>query len=192
MCSAGRSRLMRAQQLLVVGERQPGVQPVDDVDLGQVGGARTHLANRLVDGHGVGAGHALLQARERAELAVGDADVGRVEVHVDVEVGAIAVQPLAHAIGERAERAEIALLQERARRRRTTVACRRRPWREPRREMRSSARLLPASRPAARISDSTKAGLGRSHVLGRTADLRQLQALRRAAPAGRRSRRRRR
>ena len=44
---------------------------------------------------------------ERAQPATGHADVGGIDVAVDVEVGRVAVQPLAHEVGQVAERQDI-------------------------------------------------------------------------------------
>ena len=83
---------------------------------------RARACDRLLDLHRVRARHALLELRERAEEAGGDADVGHLDAHVAVEVGAVAVPPLAHLVGERAERDDVGLLHERERRRRTRAA----------------------------------------------------------------------
>ena len=112
----GLMRFRPGQQLGVVVERQAAVQAVDDVDLGDriVGlDARAQLRPRLLVRHGVGAGIALLQARERAEHAAGDADVGRVDVQVAVEERAVAVQPLAHLVGQRADLHQIRVPEQR-------------------------------------------------------------------------------
>ncbi len=52
---------------------------------------------RLFQSHGVRAGVALL-APEGAQPAAGHADIGGVDVPVDVEVGDVAVHPLAHCV----------------------------------------------------------------------------------------------
>ena len=57
--------------------------------------------------HGVGAGRVFLAA-EGAEPAGGDADVGRIDVAVDVEVGLVAVHALAHVIGEPSDGEDVA------------------------------------------------------------------------------------
>ena len=110
---AGLDALQAREQLGVVVERQPGVQAVDDVDLGdRVAGvdARAQLRPRLLVRHRVGARVALLEARERAEHAARLADVGGVDVQVAVEVGAVAVQPLAHLVGQRADLEQVGVL----------------------------------------------------------------------------------
>ena len=79
------------------------MQPADDVKFGDrfapaLAGAMPHLFER----HGVGFGiaHALA---ERAQAATGHADIGGVDVPVDVEVGQVAVHPLAHQVGQVAD-----------------------------------------------------------------------------------------
>ena len=108
--------LQAREQLRVVVERQPRVQAVDDVDLGdRVGGgdARAQPPQRLLVRHRVGAGVAGLEARERAEHAARLAHVGGVDVHVAVEERAVAVQALAHLVGERADLQQVRVLVER-------------------------------------------------------------------------------
>ena len=81
-------------------KRQIGVQAADDVELGdgfRVAGGRG--LPRLIEGHGVARGIALFAA-EGAELAGRDAHVGGVDVAIDVEVGHVAVHPLAHMVGQ--------------------------------------------------------------------------------------------
>ena len=56
----------------------------------------------LVEGHRVAGGVALFAAKG-AELAGGDADVGGVDVAIDVEVGEVAVHPLADVVGQPAD-----------------------------------------------------------------------------------------
>ena len=51
-----------------------------------------------------------LEARERAEHAARLADVGGVDVHVAVEEGAVAVHPLAHLVGQRADLHQVRVL----------------------------------------------------------------------------------
>ncbi len=81
-------------------ERQIGVQAADDVEFGDgFGVAGGRGLPRLFEGHGVAGGVALFAA-EGAELAGRDAHVGGVDVAIDVEVGHVAVQPLAHVVGQ--------------------------------------------------------------------------------------------
>ena len=84
-------------------ERKIGVQAADNVKLGnrlRVAGSRGFPG--LVEGHGVAGGVALFAAKG-AELAGGDADVGGVDVAIDVEVGEVAVHPLADVVGQPAD-----------------------------------------------------------------------------------------
>ena len=83
------------------------MQAAHDVELGDrlapaLAGALPHLFER----HGVGLGiaHALA---EGAQAATGHADVGGVDVAVHVEIGDVAVKPLAHQVGQVAERQDI-------------------------------------------------------------------------------------
>src|SRR5215472_793693 len=77
-----------------------GVQTSDDVELGDgVGVAGSGGSEGLFERHGVGAGRILL-ASGGAEAAGGDTDIGRVDVTIDVKVGFVAVQALAHGIGQ--------------------------------------------------------------------------------------------
>src|SRR5580658_5304432 len=74
------------------------MEAADDVKLGDrfgIPGGRD--LKRLVERHGV-AGRVALLAPEGAQLAGGYAHVGRIDVAIDVEVGHVAVQALAHKI----------------------------------------------------------------------------------------------
>ena len=171
----GLDALEPAQELRVVVEGQPVVQAVDDVDLGdRLAGvdARLQLAPGLLELHGVGAGVALLEARERAEHAAGHADVGGVDVEVAVEVGAVAVQPLAHLVGQRARPrggwgAGTARRRRRgraARRPRTLSRISRNSWRRPslgRRRRRSVLRSVPPPAALERRSPAPRIERGR-------------------------------
>ena len=100
--------LEAAQQLQVVVPGQIGMQAVDDVHLRQrLIRPLAQLVPRLLQAHRVGAVVARLQPREGAEETARDADVGRLEADVVVEVGTAAVPPLALAVGEPADREEI-------------------------------------------------------------------------------------
>ena len=95
--------LEAAQHFAVPVQSQLRMQSADDVELGDgfapaLAGAMPHLFER----HGVGFGiaHALA---EGAQPATGHAHVGGVDVAVDVEVGHVAVQPLAHQVGQVAD-----------------------------------------------------------------------------------------
>ncbi len=93
-----RFRADRRDQVGVVTEREVGVQAADGVDLG---GARFHgladLVLHILHVTRVRADVVLL-AVELAELAREGADVGIVEVAVDVEVRGLAVQAAAHRV----------------------------------------------------------------------------------------------
>src|SRR5947199_178197 len=65
------------------------------------GDERAEASPGLVVRHGVGALVPGLQARERAEHAAGHADIGGVDVQVAIEVGAVAMQALAHLVRQR-------------------------------------------------------------------------------------------
>jgi hypothetical protein len=68
-----------------------------------------HLPQRALDRQRgcVGGGLALL--REGAEQARGHAHVGGLEVHVDVEIRAIAVPALAHQVGQPAQLGQVGM-----------------------------------------------------------------------------------
>ena len=90
------------------------MQAIDDVNLGEgLMGALSQLVPRLFERHRVRPVVAWLQARERAEQAAGDADVGRFEPDVEVVVGPRAVPLFALAIGEPAERQRVRTVEER-------------------------------------------------------------------------------
>ena len=100
--------LQAAQHLAVPVERQLRMQPADDVELGdRLAPALAGAVPDLFERHGVRLGIARLLA-ERAQPATRHADVGRIDVAVDVEVGDVAVQPLAHEVGQVAERQDVA------------------------------------------------------------------------------------
>src|SRR5687767_4070667 len=110
---AGTYLLESAQQVCVVAEWQLGIQPVDDVQLGErLIGALAQLVPCLFERHRVCLGHAGLQTRERTEETTRLADVGRLESQVVVEVGARAVTLLALAIGEPSNGEQIWRLEE--------------------------------------------------------------------------------
>ena len=110
----GTDPLEAAQQLRVVAERQVRIQPVDDVQLGErLIGAATQLVPRLLERHRVGRGVGRLQPRERAEQTARDADVGRLEPQVVVEVRARGVALLALAIRQRSDGEQIGRVEQR-------------------------------------------------------------------------------
>ena len=76
------------------------MQPADDVHLGAAVVDRFASAGQdLLVAHGVPLRVAQVGA-ERAERAAIDADVGRVQMRVDVVVGEVAVVALAHQVGQ--------------------------------------------------------------------------------------------
>ena len=83
------------------------MQAADDVKFGdRFAPALAGAMPDLVERHRVRLGIAHLLA-ERAQPATGDANVGRIDVAVDVEVRGVAVQPLAHDVGQVAERQDV-------------------------------------------------------------------------------------
>jgi hypothetical protein len=91
-------------QIEKVLQRQVGVQAADNVELGhRLGVAGGRCLPGLFQRHGV-AGRIALLAAEGAQPAVGHANVGGIDVAIDVEVGHIAVHPLAHMVGQPAHR----------------------------------------------------------------------------------------
>jgi len=76
-------------------KRQVGMQSADDVKLRDgLGVAGSRGLEGLVERHGVGTGRILLAA-ESAQAACGDADIGRIDMAVDVEVSFVAMHALA-------------------------------------------------------------------------------------------------
>ena len=99
----GKALLQAADQVEEVFERQVGMQAADDVELGDCFGvAGGRRLPGLFESHGV-AGRVALLAAKGAELAGRHADVGGVDVAIDVEVGHVAVHPLAHVVGQPAD-----------------------------------------------------------------------------------------
>ena len=89
-------------------ERQIGVQAADDVEFGDgFGVAGSRGLPRLIESHGVTGGVALFAA-EGAKLAGRHAHIGGVDVAIDVEVGHVAVHPLAHMVGQPAHGKHVA------------------------------------------------------------------------------------
>src|SRR5580704_16481519 len=87
------------------------MESADDVELGDgVLSIRAPAVARdlphLFERHGVGLG-ILGSLAESAEAATSDAHVGGIDVAVDVEIGDVAVEAFAHAIGEPADAEQI-------------------------------------------------------------------------------------
>ena len=99
--------LQAAQHLAIPVQRQLRMQPAHDVELGDgLAPAFAGAVPDLFERHGVGLGIAHPLA-ERAQPATGHAHVGGIDVAVDVEVGDVAVQALAHQVGQVAERQDV-------------------------------------------------------------------------------------
>ena len=96
----GEARRERREQRLVVLDAELRVQAADDVQLGDVpGDVAGGDLDRFLHRVGPPPGAAVLLG-ERAQGAGGDADVGGVQVAVDVEERRVAVEPLADEVGE--------------------------------------------------------------------------------------------
>ena len=90
--------LQAAQHLAEPVETQFGVQPAHDVKLGdRFLPAPSRRFPDLLKRHRVGIRIALLLA-ERAQAALRDTDVCRIDVPVDVEIGGVAVHPFTHQV----------------------------------------------------------------------------------------------
>ena len=88
----GLDPLEAREKLLVVREREARVQAVDDVNLARrIVHPGLELAPRFLDAHRASPRRALFQLREGAKEAGRDADIGRFDPHVPVEVGAVLV-----------------------------------------------------------------------------------------------------
>ncbi len=96
----GKALLQAAHQVEKVLQRQIGMESANNVELRhRLGVARGRRLPRLFQSHRVARRVALL-ASEGAQPAIRHADVGGVDVAIDVEVGHIAVHPLAHTVGQ--------------------------------------------------------------------------------------------
>ena len=99
--------LQAAQHLAVPVERQFGMQAADDVEFGdRLAPAFAGAVPDLFERHGVGLGILAPSCRTRT-AATGHAHIGGIDVAVDVEVGLVAVQALAHQVGQVAERQDV-------------------------------------------------------------------------------------
>ena len=97
---ARKALLEAAQHFAIPIEGQLGMQAAHDVELGDR--LRITFAGALPDlfeRHGVRLGIASVLA-ECAEAATGDADIGRIDMAVHVEIGSVAVQALADQVGQ--------------------------------------------------------------------------------------------
>ncbi len=95
-------------QVEVILEWQVGMQAADNVEFGDgFGVARAGGVPDFFQRHGVRAGHVLLAA-EGAQAAGGDADIGVIDVPVDVEVSRVTVHAFANVIGQPADCQDVA------------------------------------------------------------------------------------
>src|ERR1019366_2907037 len=103
-----RKSLFQARdQINVVLEWQVGVQAADDVKLrDRFGVTGSSGVPDFVQRHGVGA-RGILLAAEGAQAAGGHANIGVVNVAVDVEVGDVPVHPLANVVRQPADRQDV-------------------------------------------------------------------------------------
>ena len=86
---------------------QIGMQPADDMELrDRFAVTRGSGFEGFIERHGVGAGSILL-ASEGAEAAGGHANIRRIDVAIDVEVGLVAMHALTHGICQPADGKDI-------------------------------------------------------------------------------------
>src|SRR5580704_9521530 len=91
------------------------MESADDVELGDgLGISGSGGFKSFFERHGVGAGHVLFAA-EGAQAAGGDTDIGGIDVAIDVEVGAVAVEALADVVGHPSDGENVAGAVERER-----------------------------------------------------------------------------
>src|ERR1700724_2732556 len=84
------------------------MQTSDDMELGHCFGvARGGGLPCLFEGHGVSGGIALGTAKG-AQAAVSHADISGIDVAMDVEVGDVAMHPLAHMVSQPADGQDVA------------------------------------------------------------------------------------
>ena len=99
--------LQATQHFAIPVERQFRVESTDDVELGdRFGIAFARAVPDLVERHRVSLGIFLAFA-ERAQSATGDADIGRIDVAIDVEIGHFAMHALAHDVRQVADAEQI-------------------------------------------------------------------------------------
>ena len=83
------------------------MQATDDVELGyRLGVSRSGGLEGLFERHGVSAGRIFLAAKG-AQAAGGYANIRGIDVAIDVEVGVVAMQALAHLIGQPSHRQDV-------------------------------------------------------------------------------------
>src|SRR6266852_1375520 len=97
---AAEALLQATNQLQEIVEGQIGVQTADDVEFrGAFADALLGALVNFLQGKGVGARGARI-ASEGAELAMRHANVGGVDVAIDVEIGDVAMALLADVVGK--------------------------------------------------------------------------------------------
>ena len=100
--------LQSRAQIEKILKRQVGMQSADDVKLrDRLGVAGSGRLERLVERHGVSAGRIFLAA-EGAQAARGHANVGRIDVAIDVEIRLVAMHALADRVGHPAHGENVA------------------------------------------------------------------------------------
>src|SRR5947208_29812 len=101
-----------ANEVQKILEWQVGMQAAHNVELGdRVGISRSRRLPGFFQRHGVGTFTAVLTA-ESAEPAGRDANVGGINVAVDVEVSDVTVQTLAHLVGQPSDGQHVARAEE--------------------------------------------------------------------------------
>src|ERR1700756_2820746 len=83
------------------------MQPADNLEFcNGFAVARSSGLKRLFERHCVGAGAVFLAAK-CAQTACGDADIGGINMAIDVEIGLIAMHALAHVVGQPADSEDV-------------------------------------------------------------------------------------
>ena len=110
-----KSLLQPGDKIDVVLEWQVGMQPANDVELGdRLGVAGTSRVPDFLQRHGVGAGTIFLAA-EGAQAASRDADIRVIDVAIDVEIRDVAMHALTDMVRQPANRQNVARSIERKR-----------------------------------------------------------------------------
>ena len=110
-----KSLFQAGDQIKKILKRQIGMQPADDVKLGdRFAVARCGGFEYFFECHGVGT-RSIRFSTESAEAAGGHAHVRGIDVSVDVEVGLIAMHAFAHVIGKPTHGKNVAALIKRER-----------------------------------------------------------------------------
>ena len=104
---AGTALLQAANHFQKIFERQIGMQSANNVEFGcAFANALLGALINFFEGVSVGARRVGVAA-ERTQLAMRHADVGRIDVTVDVEIGDVAVLFFADVVGEPADREQV-------------------------------------------------------------------------------------